>query len=97
MVSALGNAAIFGGLTAFGAGLYSIGISKDEVLEYEAALRAGKYLVLAHGSAGEVSRAKGTLRAAGGKGFSSLVQPGRVLAFTRVRLGPERWEPDRAA
>lgn len=96
IVSALGNAEIFGGLTAFGAGLYSIGISRDEVLGCEGALRAGKYLVLAHGAAGEVSRAKETLRSAGGMAFSSLTT-GKPPAFARTRAGREPWETDLAA
>jgi hypothetical protein len=60
-VAALDNAAIFGGLTPLGASLYSIGIPKDGVLSCETALRNGKFLVLVHGTAGEISRAKGIL------------------------------------
>jgi hypothetical protein len=58
MVATLSNAVIFGGLTALGTGLYSIGISQDEVLLCEGALREGRYLVLAHGSASAVRTAK---------------------------------------
>lgn len=46
------------GLSAFGAGLYRIGIPKDGVFRYETALRAGKFLLLAHGDADEVAKAK---------------------------------------
>ena len=45
-------------MSALGAALYSIGIPKDSVIQYEAALKADGFLVLAHGSAEEVSRAK---------------------------------------
>ena len=47
-----------GGLSALGAGLYSIGIPKDSVVKYETALKADKFLVLAHGTTEEVSKAR---------------------------------------
>lgn len=58
MVATLSNAVVFGGLTALGTGLYSMGISQDQVLLCESALRQGRYLVLAHGSASEIRTAK---------------------------------------
>lgn len=62
IVAGLENAAIFGRLSAFGAGIYSIGIPKEQIPIYETALKAGKYLVLAHGCACEVSRARNILK-----------------------------------
>ena len=47
-----------GGLSALGAGLYSIGMPKDSVVKYELALKSDKFLVLAHGTADEVAKAK---------------------------------------
>jgi hypothetical protein len=61
IVGALEGAALVGGLSALGAGLYSIGIPKDSVLKYETALRNDQYLLVAHGTAEEVSRAKDIL------------------------------------
>jgi hypothetical protein len=58
MVATLSNAVIFGELTAVGTGLYSIGIPQDQVLLCESALREGRYLVLAHGSANAVRTAR---------------------------------------
>jgi hypothetical protein len=58
VVATLSNAVIFGGLTALGTGLYSMGISQDKVLLCEGALREGRYLVMAHGSTSEVRTAK---------------------------------------
>jgi hypothetical protein len=58
IVGALESAAVVGGLSALGAGLYSIGIPKNSVLKYETAIKGGKYLVIAHGTADEVARAK---------------------------------------
>ena len=58
------NAIVVGGLSALGAALYGIGIPKDSVLQYETALKADSYLVMAHGAAAEVARAKTILAAA---------------------------------
>ena len=58
IVGALEGAVVVGGLSALGAGLYSIGIPKDSVVKYEAALKSDKFLVLAHGTGDEVAKAK---------------------------------------
>jgi len=58
IVGALDGAIVVGGLSALGAGLFSIGIPKDSVMRYETALRADKFLLLAHCSAEEATRAK---------------------------------------
>jgi hypothetical protein len=58
IVGALEGAVVVGGLSALGAGLYSIGIPKDSVVKYELALKSDKFLVLAHGTADEVAKAK---------------------------------------
>ena len=61
IVGALEGAAVTGGLSALGAGLYSLGIPKDSIIKYETALKSDKFLVIAHGSAEEVSKAKSIL------------------------------------
>jgi hypothetical protein len=61
IVGALEGATIYGGLNALGAALYSIGIPKDSILNYETALKADKFLVIAHGTAAEVQSAKSVL------------------------------------
>jgi uncharacterized membrane protein len=61
IVGALEGAALVGGLSALGAGLYSIGIPKDSIIEYETQIKAGKFVVIAHGSPEEVSKTKDTL------------------------------------
>jgi len=58
IVGALEGAVVVGGLSALGAGLYSIGIPKDSVVKYELALKSDKFLVLAHGTTDEVAKAK---------------------------------------
>ncbi len=58
IVGALEGAVVVGGLGAIGAGLYSIGIPKDSDVKYETAIGSDKFLVLAHGTADEVAKAK---------------------------------------
>ena len=60
-ISGIENAVVVGGLSALGAALYSIGIPKDSVLQYETALTADNFLVMAHGTAAEVAQAKAIL------------------------------------
>ena len=58
IVGALEGAAVVGGLSALGAGLCSLGIPKDSVIEYETQIKAGKFVVITHGSFDEVSKAQ---------------------------------------
>jgi hypothetical protein len=58
IVGALEGAAVVGGLSALGAGLYSIGIPKDSVLKYERAIKNDQYLLVAHGTTKEVNQAR---------------------------------------
>jgi hypothetical protein len=59
--SGIETAAVVGGLSVFGAALFSIGIPKDSVIQYESALQADDFLVMAHGSAEEMQRARDIL------------------------------------
>jgi hypothetical protein len=74
MIAAIENAVIVGGLSALGAALYSVGIPKDSVIQYETALKADSFLVMAHGSAEEIARAKTIL---------GTVSPSRVDVHTQ--------------
>jgi uncharacterized membrane protein len=58
IVGALEGAAVVGGLSALGAGLYSLGMPKDSILRYERAVKADKFLLIAHGSPDEITHAK---------------------------------------
>jgi hypothetical protein len=60
-VYGIGNAIAVGGLSALGAALYGIGIPKDSVIQYETAVKADSFLVMAHGPAEQVARAKAIL------------------------------------
>jgi hypothetical protein len=58
IVGALEGAAVLGGLSAIGAGLFSLGIPKDSVLQYETAIKTGKFVLVAHGSMEDTTHAK---------------------------------------
>jgi hypothetical protein len=56
----------------------SIGIPKDSVLKYEVALKTDKYLLIVHGTEGEVDNAKNII--AGTEHSSCTVHGERVFA-----------------
>src|SRR5271154_2742063 len=58
IVGALESAVVVGGLSALGASLYSIGIPKDSIVKYETALKTDQFLMIVHGTAAEVAKAK---------------------------------------
>jgi len=58
IVGALESAVVVGGLSALGAGLYGLGIPKDSILQYESAVKSGKYVLIAHGSDVETAHAR---------------------------------------
>ncbi|MGA7048177.1 MAG: DUF1269 domain-containing protein [Candidatus Sulfotelmatobacter sp.] len=58
IVAGLESAVAVGGLGVLGAGLYSIGIPKDSIVKYETALKTDQFVLIAHGTAAEVARAK---------------------------------------
>lgn len=65
IIGALEEAVVMGGLSALGAGLVSIGIPHDSVIEYETALRSDKYVLIAHGTPIMVQKAKDILATLG--------------------------------
>jgi hypothetical protein len=58
VLGGLEGAAVLGGLSAIGAGLYSLGIPKDSIIQYETALKSGNFVVIAHGSSLEIAQAQ---------------------------------------
>jgi len=60
-----------GGLSALGAGLYSLGIPKNSVVKYETSIKAGKFVLVAHGTAEEVARAHDMLKTSGAEQIDS--------------------------
>jgi uncharacterized membrane protein len=65
IVGALEGATIGGGVSALAAALYSIGIPHNSTIQYETALKANKFLVIAHGTSSQVTQAKSILETAG--------------------------------
>jgi hypothetical protein len=78
LVAALEGAVVVGGLSALGAAFYSIGIPKDSILRYETAIKAGNYILVAHGTGDEVNRAKEIVE--GTKAVESAVHHARETA-----------------
>ena len=65
IVGGLEGAAVVGGLSALGAGLASVGIPKDSIIEYETALKTDKFLLVVHGTTEEVAIAREVLQNGG--------------------------------
>jgi len=61
IVAGLEDAIVVGGLTAIGAGLFSIGIPRDSIVTYEASIKAGQFLVVAHGTSADAAKARDIL------------------------------------
>jgi uncharacterized membrane protein len=78
IIAGLEGAVVVGSVSALGAGLVSIGIPKDSVLKYEVALKTDKYLLIVHGTEGEVDNAKNII--AGTEHSSCTVHGERVFA-----------------
>lgn len=61
IVGALEGAILMGGLSAVGAGLYSLGIPKDSILRYETAIKNDQFVLIVHGSIDDTTRAQAIL------------------------------------
>ncbi|HEY4050131.1 MAG TPA: general stress protein [Acidobacteriaceae bacterium] len=61
LLGALETAVVVGGLSALTAALVSMGIPKDRSIKYEADVKADKYLLVVHGTAEELQRARAIL------------------------------------
>ena len=82
IVGALEGAALVGGVSALGAGLYSMGIPKDSIVKYEAALKTDQFLLIAHGTAAEVAKAKDIIETTHPAQFS--LHSGEAAAAAKV-------------
>jgi hypothetical protein len=58
IVAILEGSIVFGGVSVLGAALVSIGIPKDSVIQYEAALKTNKFLLIVHGTSDAIAKAK---------------------------------------
>lgn len=61
LVGGIEGATVVGGMSALGAGLLSLGVSKKSVVKYETLLKSDKYLLIAHGTPQEVEKARGIM------------------------------------
>jgi hypothetical protein len=75
IVAGLEGAVVVGGVSALGAGLVSIGIPKDSVIKYEAALKTDKFLLIVHGSPDAVYGARFILDGSGTGNYCVHGQP----------------------
>jgi hypothetical protein len=62
IMAGLEGAAVAGGVSALGAGLVSLGIPRNSIVQYESQLKAGKFLVVASGTNEDIVRARDLLR-----------------------------------
>ncbi len=65
IVAGLEGAVVVGGISAAGAGLFSLGIPKDSVIKYELALKSDGYLLLFHGDHDAAVKVEGLLATSG--------------------------------
>ena len=87
-IAGIENAVVVGGLSALGAALYGIGVPKDSVLQYETAVKTDSFLVMAHGSAEEMNRARAIL---------GTMKPSRLDVHTGVKEMDSSRERGRSA
>ena len=78
IVGALEEAALVAGVSALGAGLYSIGIPKNSILQYETEVKNGKLLLVANGTADEVEQARKLLHQSGAEAIMVHGEPADV-------------------
>ncbi len=64
LIAALEGAVVGGGLSAIGAALVSLGMSKDQAIKYESDIKADRFVVLVHGNADDIAKARAVLDAA---------------------------------
>lgn len=58
VIEALRGSAVDGGMSALGTGLYSIGVPKQSIPNFERHLKGGKFIVIAHGSRSAVEASR---------------------------------------
>src|SRR5487761_837725 len=79
VVSAVDGAVMVGGHSALGAALFSVGVPRNGVVQYEQAVNADGFLVIVHGAFEELTRARAILA----QGNSSRVNLHDGLMATR--------------
>jgi hypothetical protein len=81
VVRTLDNEGLFGDLGPIAGGLYALGISRDAARDYELTAQQGRALVILHGRACDVDRARQILAArTEGSAAAELMEAGRAEA-----------------
>lgn len=65
LVGVLESALVVEGVSALGAALIKLGLPMDQVLKYEKSLKAGKYILMVHGGAEQLLKARAALSSSG--------------------------------
>jgi hypothetical protein len=81
LVGALQGAVITAGLSVIGAALYSIGIPKDSIIQYETSLKSDKFLLIVHGSIEEVNMAHEILEATKVEETAKFISTENIVAI----------------
>ena len=84
IVAGMEGALIIGGASALSAALYGIGIPRDSVIQYETAIAADSFLVLAHDTPARIEVARTILEAAGATRVDVHVGLGQRKAVPEV-------------
>lgn len=82
IVGALEGAAIGGGITAIGAGLYGMGVPKDSIIQYETALKTDKFLLTVHDTVPDVERARSVIE--GTQPFAMTLHEAKRIAASVI-------------
>jgi len=61
LVGAIEGAVVVGGVSGLVAALTQLGVPKDQVVKYESALKADKYVLLVHGDSSDIAKASSFL------------------------------------
>ena len=61
LVGALEGAVVVGGVSGLVAAMTQVGVPKDQIVKYETALKADKYVLLVHGDSSDVAQASSFL------------------------------------
>ncbi|MFZ6773883.1 DUF1269 domain-containing protein [Undibacterium sp. SXout7W] len=61
LIAAMEGAVVVGGLSALGAALTQIGVSDNQVVKYEMALKVDKYILMVHGNADDLAHVHSVL------------------------------------
>ncbi|MEX8520345.1 MAG: DUF1269 domain-containing protein [Leptothrix sp. (in: b-proteobacteria)] len=85
LIGALEGAVVVGGLSALGAALTQVGVPKDQVIKYEAALKVDKYLLVMHGSPDDLQKARTVLAQADTTDAAHKQAPARAPRIDAVR------------